>query len=77
MLKGDLATAQARLSESLALFQEGNDTGCILVSLFWMGVGLTYQGEYRRARAVFEQTLALQRERGNKRGIAWSLFHLA
>jgi len=77
VLKGDLATAQARLSESLALFQEGNDTGCILVSLFWMGVGLTYQGEYRRARAVFEQTLALQRERGNKRGIAWSLFHLA
>ena len=38
---------------------------------------VTNQGEYIRAQALFEQTLAMQRELGNKRGIAWSLFHLA
>ncbi len=77
VLKGELATAQTRLSESLALFRQAGDEVRSLVSLFWMGVALTYQGEYSRAGAVFEQTLALQRERGNKRGIAWSLLHLA
>jgi DNA-binding CsgD family transcriptional regulator len=40
-------------------------------------VVVTNQGEYSRASTVFEQTLAMQRELGNKRGIAWSLLHLA
>ena len=77
LLKGNLATAESRLSESLTLFQEVGDKGGSLVSLFWMGVVVVTQGKYARARAVFEHTLAMQRELGNKRGIAWSLFQLA
>jgi len=76
-LKGNLATAYTRLSESLALSKEVDDRGGILIALTWLGVVTIYQGEYARARAWLEQTLAMQRELGNKRGIAWSLFHLA
>ena len=76
-LKGNLATAYTRLSESLALSKEMDDRGGILIALTWLGVVTIYQGEYARARAWLEQTLAMQRELGNKRGIAWSLFHLA
>ncbi len=77
LLKGNLAVAQTRLTASLEIFQESGDSEGCLISLFWVGVILTYQGKYPGARALFEQTLAGQRERGNRRGIAWSLFHLA
>ena len=76
-LKGNFATAHARLSESLTLSREVGDKGGSLIALTWLGIVATYQGEYARARALLEQTLAMQRELGNARGMGWSLLLLA
>jgi predicted ATPase/DNA-binding CsgD family transcriptional regulator len=76
-LKGTLATAYIRLSESLALAKEVDDRGGILIALTWLGVVATYQGEYARARELLEQALAIQRKFGNKRGMGWPLLLLA
>ena len=49
------------------------DKGGISISLQWLGVVASNQGDYTAARALQEESLALSRELGDKRNIAISL----
>jgi DNA-binding CsgD family transcriptional regulator/tetratricopeptide (TPR) repeat protein len=63
--------------EALALFRELDDKGFVAWSLFSLALLDSSQGEYARACTLFEESLIIQKELGNKQGIAHSLSQLA
>ncbi|MBI3912103.1 MAG: tetratricopeptide repeat protein, partial [Armatimonadetes bacterium] len=68
--QGDFATGQARLAESLKLYQElGNLSGSAQV-LFWLGFVARERGDATTARLRLEESLAAFREIGYKDGVA-------
>ncbi len=58
----------------MALFREVDDKEYMAYSLFSLALGARSQGEYARTCALFEKSVAIHRELGNKRGIAHSGF---
>ena len=65
------------MEEALALFEEIGDQDRVAWSLFTLGLLNNKQGEYNKAYALLQESLALFRRSGNKRGIAASLTQLA
>jgi tetratricopeptide (TPR) repeat protein len=65
------------MEEALALFSAIDDQGRVAWSLFTLGLLNTKQGEYSRACALFEDSVALFKQLGNKRGVAAALTQLA
>ena len=65
------------MEEDLSLFRKMDDTERVAWSLFTLGLLDSKQGEYARAQTLFEESLAMQRKLGNKRGIAAALNQLA
>jgi DNA-binding CsgD family transcriptional regulator/tetratricopeptide (TPR) repeat protein len=63
--------------EALALWRELGDQENVAWSLFHLAILAIEQGEYASGRALFEETLRMHRDLGNKRGIAASLLRLA
>jgi DNA-binding CsgD family transcriptional regulator/tetratricopeptide (TPR) repeat protein len=63
--------------EALAISRQVDDMERIASSLFILGLLSSSQGEYARACALFEESVATHRASGNKRGIAHSLSQLA
>lgn len=73
----DYEAARSLTEEALTLAKQGNDwtlTGRLLANL---GQIVCNQGDYVRAHKLYEESLKFQKQRGNKEGIAWSLFKLA
>ena len=65
-----LAVARSLLEESLALGREMEDKWVIAWSLFNLAHLTSILGEYSTGIALFEESLAVHRELGNKLGIA-------
>jgi hypothetical protein len=61
----------------VALFRELGETGKLAEALWVLGVAVTWQGAHAQARASLEESLALRRERGDRRGIGYSLSALS
>jgi tetratricopeptide (TPR) repeat protein len=62
------------MEESLVLYNEVANKGDIASLLTCLGQLATPQGQYAKAQAFLEESLALERELGNARSIAISLF---
>ena len=75
-LMGNLAAAQQRYQEALALFQEIDEKSGIAMALTNIGEILCFRGELDEARAMHEEALAMNREIGDKSGEAYDLFRL-
>jgi predicted ATPase len=71
--EGDRERADARLEESLALFQALGDRGGIADVLNEQGSIAYLFGDYPQAAHLYEEALALYRELGDRPGIAWVL----
>ncbi len=63
--------------EALAISRQVDDMERIALTLFILGLLSSSQGDYTRAVALFEESVATYRASGNKRGIAHSLSQLA
>lgn len=74
---GDLAAAQARLGESLALAQQVGDKRGISMGLGAVAMGLVQSGNVEESIPVFDEAVALAREVGNRRDVALLLGYLA
>jgi tetratricopeptide (TPR) repeat protein len=61
------------MEEALALFRSLEDQTRVAWSLFTLGLLNTKQGEYTRACALFEESVMLFKQLGNKRGMAAAL----
>ncbi|MDQ6661668.1 MAG: protein kinase [Chloroflexota bacterium] len=75
--KGNLTAGCTLIEEALALFRKLRDTDLVAWSLYLLALFESSQGEYAKASALLEESLSLHRARGHKRGIAFSLVHLA
>jgi hypothetical protein len=73
---GRSARATARLEASLALFRAGQEPVGVAEALRSLGFVVWQQGAYGRATALFEESLALCRELGDRRGIPWAIVEL-
>ena len=76
---GETERGSIMREESLSLSRETEDKLTIINALLHSGGsgGLpALQHDYEKTRELYEETLALCREGGFKRGLAWSLFHL-
>jgi tetratricopeptide (TPR) repeat protein len=60
--RGDAATAQAQMEQSLALWQEMGDRWHSFASIATLGRIKDYQGDFAVALAYYEQSLTLARE---------------
>lgn len=74
---GDLATAQARLGESLAVAHQVGDKRGISMGLGAVAIALVHNGDVAESIPVFREAVALAREVGNRRDIAHLLGYLA
>lgn len=74
---GNLTTGLALLEQALALFQEIGDKDMTAWSLYLMGLYDGMKGEYARAYTLFKESLALHQQMQHKRGISFSLIHMA
>lgn len=72
-----MAAARTMTEEALAISRQVDDMERIANSLFILGLLDSSQGEYARACALFEESVATHRASGNKRGIAHALSQLA
>jgi DNA-binding CsgD family transcriptional regulator len=61
----------------MQLQRELGDTGDLAYSLYFLAHVAAYQGDYARASALNEESLALYRKRGDTRGITITLLYLA
>jgi predicted ATPase/DNA-binding CsgD family transcriptional regulator len=62
--------------EGVELFQTGGGDSVAAELQRILGLAVCQRGEWERAMELFEESLALSREAGNKRGVANSLFRL-
>jgi predicted ATPase/DNA-binding XRE family transcriptional regulator len=76
-LEGDLETAEARLSESLALARSAGDKRGIAAALGALGSVLFQHVDIARSIQPFEEAAALMRELGDLRQTAFLLSYLA
>jgi len=74
--QGDLAAAQPRFEESLALCRDLEDARGIAGALNGLGMLAAERGELDRAQALFEEALAPLREIGDTQGMATLLNNL-
>lgn len=58
-VRGELRTAQALAEECLQLAEQSNEAGLLLQAHFAVGVTILWRGEFVRARAASEQSVAL------------------
>lgn len=75
-VRGYLAEGRERLARLLALPGASVRTKARMKVLYAAGVLADAQGDYAAARALFEESLAINRELGDRRGIAVSLNNL-
>ena len=76
--RGDSQRGAALTSESLAFFRALDDRKAIISSLNALGKAVMAQGDYTRARALFEEGVALDQALDPQRsGSAWTLGNLA
>ncbi len=75
--RNDLATAQSLLRESMALYQELEDTRGYAHAVQFLGDVYFYQGDYATARPLIEQGLALCQDMGDAWHVAFGLNDLA
>jgi predicted ATPase len=74
--RGYLSEGRGWLSRLLAAAPRGQAAAARAKALIWAGTLATYQGDYPAARALCEEGLALQRELGDRLGIANALSNL-
>ena len=72
-----MATARSQLEQALTLSRKAGDKELSAWSLFTLAMLESNQGDYARAHALFEESLAIHRKIGSKRGIAHTLSQLA
>jgi predicted ATPase/DNA-binding SARP family transcriptional activator/DNA-binding CsgD family transcriptional regulator len=74
----DLDLAEAAATEGLELVDEAEIEGSLVAS-FWIMLGerARFRGDYERARELYERSLALSREAGDRSGVAIALISLA
>jgi predicted ATPase/DNA-binding XRE family transcriptional regulator len=77
MNRGDLTEATDRLAESLSIFDRFEAEGMAPMARYWLGTAAWTQGDTDRAVALFEEALAMARERGDRIAIYGALFNLA
>ena len=65
-VRSNTATARSLLEEALATLQRVDDKECAAYSLFSLGLLASSQGEYARACALYEESLALQGRSGTR-----------
>jgi predicted ATPase len=75
--RGDLATAQDRLSRSLALAQQAGDKRGISMGLGAVAMALFQHGEISESIPVLDEAIALAREVGNRRDLSILLTYVA
>jgi hypothetical protein len=68
--QGDLTRAAALLAEGLTLAQEVGHASAVAWAHVWLGLLAIRQGHYAAARVDLEESLALYRKQGYKRGAA-------
>ncbi len=74
--QGELESPQPLYEESLALFQELDDTEGVASALGNLGMLMLERGDYEQSRVLLEKSLALRRDVGNTDQIAEALFFL-
>jgi predicted ATPase/class 3 adenylate cyclase len=76
--QGDMDKAEAAAEEVLQLSNEAAVGSAVAAdSKHMLGEAARLRGEHERATALIEESLAVHREAGDSRGIAWSLGSLA
>jgi predicted ATPase/transcriptional regulator with XRE-family HTH domain len=75
--RGDLATAQARLGESLALAHQAGDKRGISMGLGAVAMALVHHGEVAESIPILDEAIALAREVGNRRDLSHLLTYFA
>jgi predicted ATPase/DNA-binding SARP family transcriptional activator len=75
-MHGYYSEGRACLAEALEREGAGRRTKERAKALNGAGVLAYYEGDYVAARALHEESVAISRELGDKRGIAWPLHHL-
>jgi predicted ATPase len=74
---GDSATARLRAEEGLALNRALEDTSGIGSSLLELGLVVADQGDYARAREIFEESIRFFREARDEHSVVWATRYLA
>ena len=74
--QGDFVQAKRRCEESVALFQELEETGAMAWPLHHLACIANDEGEYTRAAVLFEECQAHFSEAEDKLGLAYVLCHL-
>jgi predicted ATPase/transcriptional regulator with XRE-family HTH domain len=75
--RGDLAMAQDRLSQSLALAQQVGDKRGISMGLGAVAMALFQHGEVAKSIPILDEAIALAREVGNRRDLSQLLTYVA
>jgi non-specific serine/threonine protein kinase len=68
-----MARAQESLAEALTIFQQLGDKSYIAYTQLNLGIVASTLGDFQRARALYQQCLALRRDLEEKRGIVTCL----
>src|SRR5258708_29865150 len=68
--KGEMATARTLTEEALAISRRGDDMERAANSLFILGLVSASLGEYSRACALYEESVAVHRAAGGEAGRA-------
>ncbi|HLX56918.1 MAG TPA: hypothetical protein VKR83_07825, partial [Ktedonobacteraceae bacterium] len=75
--QGDMASIHAPAQEARVLSQHLGDQGGKAFSLYLLGLFARFHSsEFAQARALFEESIVLGRETGNKERLGWSLWAL-
>jgi hypothetical protein len=74
--RGDLVAADSRMQEGLALARRLADQGLVTDLLHNSGLIAKEQRDYERAIALFEESMFLDRARGNRHGVITALSNL-
>jgi predicted ATPase/DNA-binding SARP family transcriptional activator len=75
-VRGYSAEGREGLAKLLGLAEASAGTAARAKALHATGLLAFYQGDYEAARVLHEESLLIQRELGDKAGIAWSLHRL-
>jgi len=76
-INGRMLAARTLMEECLMITKQVDAMELAAYALFTLGLLSSSQGEYSTACRMFEESLAIHRERGHKRGIAHTLSQLA